>query len=1191
VRLPLPRLAIAAALAAACLGLFGSTPAYAAYEQIGTFAGSPNIRTAQEIAADEEVQLGGVDGMAVNSTGAGGVPAGTVFATSTGVGGESGRKERVAMFTPTAGGGLAFSQAWSFEGPGFEERCGPDGDPAFPHCGVRVANGRSYADVEVDQVTGNVYVYVGQAGTPRIQIYKPDGSERIGAFGGSPAGSETVATSPEKIHTDYYNSMALGAEGTVYLYDEDSSLYHRLMVFKPQNPGDYESYAYAGEVVTGDEILTAPRSPALDSTGNIYAVGQQHEIAMYAPQVPAPYPASPASPLCTFDFTKGGIYSMTVNPKTGEVFFFSYKQPKRLRRLGPCDPATGKFTEIEPEPEALTVTPERDDLSAMAFDPLRQVSPGRPPGVLYGGASGPTSSNGIGVGQPGQSSLGYIFALAEENPPVVEAESLDRVGAQSAQLSAQIDPKGFKTRYAFQYIAEAAYLEGGESFAGAQEAPLGGVFLQGTAAGESAAVTLTGLLPDTAYRYRVVAASNCSPGEAEKVCEDAGAAQAFRTFPNPPPGLPDHRAYELVSPPQKNGGQVLPADPGISSCGSEAECKPGETYDHFPMQSSPDGDSVVYEGTSFAPGIGVPSGNQYIARRTESGWQSTNLMPSLVQAAGRGYMAFAEDLSQGLFGQQGPALSPAAPPEYKNLYAESTSAPLALAPLLGAEPPNRVPTEGGSFEMRYAGASAGFSRVFFEANDALSEETPFAPQAEDGGATKFNLYEWDRATGRLALVNVLPGNATTQPGAAIGAPSAHGVSANGSRVFWSDEAGQLFVREGGQSTREVPDPGKFLAADTDGSKVLLGNGHVYDLEEETTTDLTAGKGGFEGIAGQSDDLSHLYFLDTEVLSGAEENGEGAKAQAGKDNLYAWSEEGPTSYVATLLASDNGAANLAHSNDWSPLPSRRTAQASPGGRYLTFLSQALLSSPLPGYSNVGPCETNHAGGFVKAPCPEVFLYDSAGGELSCASCGRSGTRPPGFSALRVIKGGGMLPQPRYLTDSGRLYFDSQDSLALADTNEGVEDVYEYEPDGVGSCGREDGCVSLISAGTGTVDSNFLAADPTGRNVFFTTRDQLALKDRDELIDLYDAREEGGIAAETETARAECQGEACQPVAAAPNDPTPASAGLRGAGNVKQGPSRKARCPKGRRRVAGKGKKSRCVKPKLKRAVHHEHGGAK
>ncbi len=40
------------------------------------------------------------------------------------------------------------------------------------------------------------------------------------------------------------------------------------------------------------------------------------------------------------------------------------------------------------------------------------------------------------------------------------------------------------------------------------------------------------------------------------------------------------------------------------------------------------------------------------------------------------------------------------------------------------------------------------------------------------------------------------------------------------------------------------------------------------------------------------------------------------------------------------------------------------------------------------------------------------------------------------------------------------------------------------------------------------------DESGANVFFTTRDRLVPKDRDDLVDLYDARENGGFANETE-----------------------------------------------------------------------------
>jgi hypothetical protein len=174
------------------------------------------------------------------------------------------------------------------------------------------------------------------------------------------------------------------------------------------------------------------------------------------------------------------------------------------------------------------------------------------------------------------------------------------------------------------------------------------------------------------------------------------------------------------------------------------------------------------------------------------------------------------------------------------------------------------------------------------------------------------------------------------------------------------------------------------------------------------------------------------------------------------------------------------------------------------------------------------------------------------------------------------------QAHYLTDQGRLFFDSQDSLSVFDTNEGVEDVYQYEPSEVGTCERESGCVTLISAGHEAVDSNFLAADPSGKNVFFTSRDQLVQKDEDDLIDVYDAREGGGIPGETEVARSECQGEACQPAVVVPNDPTPGSSSFEGAGNVVE--------PK----QAKKHKKKHAKKHKKhahKRAAKHNRGGVR
>ena len=99
------------------------------------------------------------------------------------------------------------------------------------------------------------------------------------------------------------------------------------------------------------------------------------------------------------------------------------------------------------------------------------------------------------------------------------------------------------------------------------------------------------------------------------------------------------------------------------------------------------------------------------------------------------------------------------------------------------------------------------------------------------------------------------------------------------------------------------------------------------------------------------------------------------------------------------------------------------------------------------------------------------------------------------------------QQRYLLDDGRLFFQSSDAL-VAQASNGRQNVYEYEPGGVGSCSSGASCVSLISTGTSSENSYFLDAGESGRDVFIITRQQLVAQDGDEALDVYDARSMAG-----------------------------------------------------------------------------------
>src|SRR5262249_28282147 len=148
------------------------------------------------------------------------------------------------------------------------------------------------------------------------------------------------------------------------------------------------------------------------------------------------------------------------------------------------------------------------------------------------------------------------------------------------------------------------------------------------------------------------------------------------------------------------------------------------------------------------------------------------------------------------------------------------------------------------------------------------------------------------------------------------------------------------------------------------------------------------------------------------------------------------------------------------------------------------------------------------------------------------------------------------QSRYLSDSGRLFFNSAEALVPRDSN-GAWDVYQYEPPGVGGCTlsspeyseRSGGCVGLISSGANAEDSVFLDASVTGGAVFFLTQAKPAPQDVDPSVAVYAAHECTGASPclpPPPPPPPACEGDACQQPVVPPSNPTPSSLTFRGAG---------------------------------------------
>jgi hypothetical protein len=450
---------------------------------------------------------------------------------------------------------------------------------------------------------------------------------------------------------------------------------------------------------------------------------------------------------------------------------------------------------------------------------------------------------------------------------------------------------------------------------------------------------------------------------------------------------------------------------------------------------------------------------------------------------------------------------------------------------------------------KFAGATPDLSHVLLEAEARLTPEVP-----SSSVSTPNFLYEW--SAGHLTYVGEYNGTYHEYDGV-------DPISTNGSRVVFDGSYGGLkglLMRDtaSGEAVVIGRPEAQLDAMSSDGSRVFfVEDGELYVFETAdgegtpltgTVTPLTDDAGFLGAVLGVSEDGSYVYFVSPGAIAGS-----GASAPG--NNLYVDHHEGagwkPT-FIATLSNEDY--------KDWGAFALGGTSSAglsvqptrvSPDGQWLAFMSAASLT----GYDNRDAVDGR--------PDAEVYLYHAVTSNgvagLTCASCNPTGARPVGVEYEEIgINGalgleaaeawglGSMVAadfpgwqhlsvsynseeyQSRYLSDSGRLFFNSEDAL-VPDDVDGSQDVYEYEPEGVGNCGASSssgsvvftpvrdfeasgrsgvqgaGCVGLISSGTASVGSSFLDASQNGGDVFFLTTSKLVPQDADSAYDVYDAHE--------------------------------------------------------------------------------------
>jgi Tol biopolymer transport system component len=657
-------------------------------------------------------------------------------------------------------------------------------------------------------------------------------------------------------------------------------------------------------------------------------------------------------------------------------------------------------------------------------------------------------------------------------------------------------------------------------------------------------------------------------------------------------GLPDGRAYELVSPAVKNGADVT-ADSGRTRAAANGGAASFTSLGGF---GDVRGTGIATEYLATRSGASAPG---------SSGWSSHAITPLQKPLTFFGAVfsldplwegEFSDDLTAGVFRAWSP-LTDEDPSvaDVENLYRRDNLRTAGAGSYHLATP---CPACGGSplppFDVlqfpEFLAASADFNHVLFASS---------LPLTSDATASASNVYEW--TPGGLRLAGVLPDSACGSPPCPAPGSTAtrsRSISADGTRIIFTS-AGQIYERIDGSSTvpvsaseRTEPDPNgtqsaSYQTASSDGTRVFFISGEqLTDDDTDTVSDLYMwdatkpdgqrltrltvddnpedAQNGVNGVIGASTDGRYVYFVaNGQLVAG--------QPMPGNPLIYVWHDERtPTiAYIGEMaLPSADEAANFVNGGT---LDGGGEARVTPNGKHLLFAShsgQGLLSA----HGGSDYDQTTHCAG----GCGELYVYSADTNELACVSCDPTGV-PATTEARDVVRDGtGASSDATHrnhplTADGQRVFFHTTESLLPADSN-GRSDVYEYDV--------VTHSLHLISTGTSPADSFFLDASSDGRDLFFLTRQRLVGWDIDQNYDVYDARVDGGFP-DPMPASGPCTGEVCKGLAAAsPGVTESATRSFHGAGNVRLSAKKKVRkCKRGfvRKKLHGKLK---CVRKRRK-----------
>jgi hypothetical protein len=1160
----------------------------------------------------------------------------------------------------TCGPGVSGSSSGEFEDPAFvavDEGSGGGQDIYVADVGD---NAVSRFDAE-----GNLVASWGDGGLGESADGQLTGTKELGSFG-EPAG---IAVDEAGDLWVYVGGTAVASNNHMYEFDRAGAL--QRVLIDEGHQGGYSPRGIAVDAVgdlyeaEGSKVLqkfsqsgswlgtlaiTEDRFAALAvdrSQRGLYLAGESNGLVSFYSSECEPSTLRKGCP-ATETFGEGHIGAaagIAVDPTTGTVYVTDSATNQVVVFPVTVEANSLPATSVTATSAVLNgdVNPEGSELASCRFEYGETTA--------YTGSLPCEESASIGSGDApvevhanvtGLTGGGYHFRLAAHNTNgVVHSEdqpfqalplaSIDQLSsteitATSAKLVAQVNPNGLAgTAYHFEYDTHPYKV--GESGHGTN-APAAD---QSTAPGTSdveVSQVITGLTAGTTYYFRVVVSDvdgarvsfqgtfiDIAPTEAEP-CPN----EALRHESNVDPKigvpysaqLPDCRAYEIVSPPGKNG--ALLGEIGLKGLNPEI-AETGGQVTTAAIQ--------CFASASSCAGVRGEGGQPFGFTRGDAGWAAAALTLPVSLAAGDTTVASNPNSGNVLFGAVSNTTS------LEEAYARTGDGTVrAIGPV--------SPISGSSVLKSGAlvDTTADMSHVVWDAG--ANSGWVF------GGLAKGSLFEYSGFGNASPTLVAVTGGAGSSDligscGESLGGSGQEGsnlygsLSADGSVVYFTVEtcpaggtgsnagvavpARELYARVNGSQTvlisrhategcgepgcvGSAPRDANFQGASRDGSRVFftstqrLTDDATQDTRSQDTArtigcsevgvgasgcnlyesecagscsdpaarhlvDVSAGDSSgvgprVQGVMAISPDGSHVYFVAQGALTETP-NVQGQEPVAGGDNLYVYERDsehpaGHLAFVSTLP----GGTETSESNEWAE--GVEQADVTDDGGVLVFESYgALTADALPG------------SGF------QVYRYDAASGVLQRVSIGAGGgfddNGNAGGAEAEIVPdwifervGPGRV-DPTMSADGSRVFFMSARGLTPGALNEVpqhevpqegaaalVENVYEWEADGKGSCHEAQGCVYLISDGGDTASkTGLLGADATGENVLIATTARLVGQDTDTELDYYDARVDGGFPRPTATSSCGSAGECHSGGSEPPGSGSPGSQSFTGPGN--------------------------------------------